>query len=309
MRRQPPILNTRLLTPTPGVVSLLCPAKVNLVLRVGPPLKAGPRKGYHPVVSWMVAVDWGDTLRLERLEGGASEWDLGFAVDAAVRQQVDWPLKRDLAFRAHAAMEERIGRRLAVRATLRKRVPTGAGLGGGSSDAAGMLVGLRRLFSLEIGDAELMGLGAGLGSDVAFLVRAMAGGGASAVVTGTGERVEAVELAEPLAIVLVFPPARCETAAVYRMYDAIGLGGGDWDGDAVAREVRRVAGEPLRSHDAALLRNDLGSAAMAVSPPLAEAMRGLSPPFAVTGSGSAVFRIGSVVPVGMTLPSIRCGTL
>src|SRR5690606_1208618 len=130
--------------------------------------------GYHPLASWMVAVAFGDDMTLERLdqpqdasdEGGMDPkagsdaisspiFDIAYAADAPCPCPVDWPLAKDLAYRALKLVEEHLGRSLSMRCTLRKRIPTGAGLGGGSTNAAGMLVGLNRLFDLQIAPETL----------------------------------------------------------------------------------------------------------------------------------------------------------
>src|SRR5690349_3701340 len=120
--------------PTSAPVKLPCPAKVNLALSVGAPIET-PRGSLHPIASWMVAVDFGDDLALERTDEkgakagaakSASNFDLSFAEDAPHRGAVDWPLEKDLCFRAHQLMEREAGRALPMRLTLKKRIPAGA---------------------------------------------------------------------------------------------------------------------------------------------------------------------------------------
>ena len=120
--------------PTPGQVTLACPAKLNLTLAVGPPRS----DGMHPIASWMVVVRFADTLTLKEIEGD-STFDIHFADDAPRHQEVDWPLEEDLAFRAHALLQREADRDLPVAVTIKKRIPAGAGLGGGSSDAAAVM--------------------------------------------------------------------------------------------------------------------------------------------------------------------------
>ncbi|MEX0653170.1 MAG: 4-(cytidine 5'-diphospho)-2-C-methyl-D-erythritol kinase [Phycisphaeraceae bacterium] len=269
--------------PARDTLTLACPAKVNLALSVGP-----PRDDHlHPIASWMVATTFGDRLTLRRAAGGAtSRWRLAFADDAPTPQPIDWPLERDLAYRAHRLLAGHVGRPLTVEVELAKRVPAGAGLGGGSSDAAGVLVGLNRLFDLKLPVSELMVLARQLGADVVFLVAALEGS-PSAIVTGTGETIEPAAPAGPVDLVLVLPPFGCPTGAVYEAFDR------DHAGDARLRvaAVRSLAGQHPLPADGPF--NDLAEPAQQVQPRLAEAVarldEALGMPVHVTGSGAAMF--------------------
>jgi 4-diphosphocytidyl-2-C-methyl-D-erythritol kinase len=281
--------------PATDTIELTCPAKVNLALSVGSPLPSG----MHPIASWMVALVFGDTLHLART-ADATTFDIYFASDAPSPSPIDWPLAKDLAFRAHAAMEQAIGKALRVRATLSKRIPTGAGLGGGSSDAAAMLVGLNRLFDLQLSQPQLCELAMTLGSDVAFLVAALHGHG-SAVVTGLGETVEATPLADVVPIVLAFPGFGCPTGAVYGAFDKGLAGKTDKPADAAA--VRAMT-QRLPVPQAAPF-NDLAAPACTVQPLLADAKAkleaALNIPVHITGSGATLFVIAPSAITGKVL--------
>jgi len=161
------------------------PAKLTLSLRV-----TGVRDdGYHLLDAEMVSIDLFDTVTFS--EGDALEI-IGFDVAADDSNLVH----RSLTL---------IGRTAKVR--VEKRIPPGAGLGGGSADAAAVL----RWASVDDVD-----LAARLGADVPFCLR-----GGRARVTGIGERVEALPF-EPRAFTLVLPPFACATAAVYRAWDELG---------------------------------------------------------------------------------------
>lgn len=261
---------------------LTCPAKVNLSLAVG---SSDPSIGLHPICSWMVAVDFGDTLTLWRGTGGQSTFDIRVADDAPTEQVIDWPLEKDLAFRAHGLVESHIGRALPVAVRLEKRIPSGAGLGGGSSDAAGMLVGLNRLFDLGLTDQTLFDLGLRRGSDVGFLVKAMLGIH-SALVEGHGERISAAPLRQAIHFVLVLPAIQCATAEVYQRFDALNPSA-TLDASRVRSLMRQV---PLQVGE---LFNDLAEAASKVQPGLSvlrervKEVTGL--PVHVSGSGAAMF--------------------
>ncbi len=292
--------------PLPSTLVLACPAKVNLVLSVGSPI---PPQGYHPLASWMVTVAFSDTLELTPAK--ATTYDIVFAADAPVPGVVDWPLASDLAVRAHRRVESHVGRPLPLTAVLRKRIPTGAGLGGGSSDAAAMLLGVSRLYGLNLPTATLEALGMTLGSDVGFLVRTLApaagrapgekgvtgtGGG---LVLGLGEVIESLPARPAIHMVLVFPGVGCPTAAVYQALDRLRPASCQPD----EMRVRQLAAGSVES--ATPLFNDLASPAAVVQPALGtlqQAMQAaLHQPVHVTGSGSTLFLIASEAEVAQAL--------
>jgi 4-diphosphocytidyl-2-C-methyl-D-erythritol kinase len=305
----------------PAPLRLSCPAKVNLALSVARP---HAHTGLHPIASWMVALTFADTLSLARADGDASRFDIAFDEDSpadAPRRTVDWPLEQDLAFRAHALLESHTGRRLPIDAVLRKRIPTGAGLGGGSSNAAAMLVGVNRLFGLALDEPMLIQLAGRIGSDVAFFVGAQLGR-PSAIVSGLGEIIEPAPLAEVVHLVLAFPPFGCPTGPVYKAFDA------QFD------DITRIGAEPDIERVRALGRssplppdgpfNDLAEPACIVEPRLRDtlhAARAALPDLRlhVTGSGSTLFLIAPSaitaqvlarkVTALTTLPAIATRTL
>ena len=262
----------------PAPVQLRCPAKVNLALSVG----ATDVTGMHSVASWQVAVQWADDLWIGPSEDRKSHFDLAF--DAQVPGPVDWPLERDLSYRAAMLMQEHIGAPRPIRLRLRKRIPAGAGLGGGSSNAAGVLVGLNRLWALGLDTDALVQLGRPLGSDVGFCVQAICGRPA-AVVSGLGYCLELLP-APALHLVLILPPYACSTAAVYRQFDRLGP---KRAGGPNLAAVRALAG----AMNTQALFNDLAEAACCVQLPLGPQRRQLAHVLGravhVTGSGSALF--------------------
>ncbi len=270
--------------PTARVHRRLCPAKLNLALSVGPPTGG---RGYHPIASWMVALDWGDILRIEATEESASGLTLAFAADAPQPQPIDWPLDRDLAWRALGLLEAHVGRPLPVRATLDKQIPAGAGLGGGSSDAAAMLLGVNHLYALGLRPFDLAELSRPLGSDIAFLVHASAGE-PSAVVTGFGERLEPAPLKRPIHATLFLPDARCATAAVYAAFDRAG---------GAPVDEPRVRALAASANTADGLFNDLFRPAMTVAPDLRAVHARLEAACGrrvhLTGSGAAMFALAA----------------
>lgn len=266
----------------PRTVRTLCPAKINLALSVGAPRP----DGMHPIASWMRPITLADTLTLRRIEG-PSRFDITFAGNAPVQQRVDWPVLSDLTYRAHLLMERHVGHALPVEATLEKRIPAGAGLGGGSADAAGMLLALSALFQLKLDTLALMDLASQLGSDVMFQLQARHGL-CGAIVTGVGEEIELLLRGQPQTLLLVLPPFGCSTPAVYRAFDQ-SLSHSETSSPDIDR-VRQLTRIPLDTGTP--LFNDLAEPACVVQPELRnvlERLRGFRLAPHVTGSGSAVF--------------------
>jgi 4-diphosphocytidyl-2-C-methyl-D-erythritol kinase len=284
------------------IVRRFCPAKVNLALSVG----SVESDGFHPIVSWMVPISLGDDLTVQRLaDADGSRFDIAWADDAPRSSPIDWPLEKDLAFRAHALFEEQLDRQAPVSVQLRKRTPTGAGLGGGSSDAAGMLLALNALFSASFDRQQLIDMSAQLGSDIAFFID-----GCGAIARGRGEQIEPAPLATPLQMLLILPDFGCPTGAVYRAFDELRP-------SAVVQERRVVTLAAMPSLDSDDLFNDLAEPACVVQPKLRElrerCANTLQSPVHVTGSGAAMFVLADDVHDGQAkrealreIESIRC---
>lgn len=254
------------------------PAKLNLALSVGPP---GVDR-MHPICSWMVTLDLVDDLTVTRLaEDRFSRYAILWHPDARRTVDIDWPIQRDLAVRAHIALERLVGRKLPVQLKLEKRIPVGSGLGGGSSDAAAMLHAVNLLYALGLSTEQLLGVAGELGSDVAFFVR-----GGSAIVEGLGDRLEHLTANDPHHFVLVLPSFGCDTAQVYRAFDELSTDEASLRAGAVRAAVESGAwrGAPF---------NDLTPAAIRVQPALADLIERISTRAEraahLTGSGSTVF--------------------
>jgi 4-diphosphocytidyl-2-C-methyl-D-erythritol kinase len=177
-------------------ITLSAAAKVNLALEV-----LGKRDdGYHEIATVMVPVDLSDRLTLEDAE------TLTLSSDAA-----DVPADgTNLALRAAAALRDAAGLDRGVRISLEKRIPVAAGLGGGSADAAAVLVGLNRLWALRWRVERLVDVAVGIGMDVPFFLT-----GGAALGTARGERLSTVA-SSAIGLVLVNPGARVSTAEAYR---------------------------------------------------------------------------------------------
>jgi 4-diphosphocytidyl-2-C-methyl-D-erythritol kinase len=172
------------------------PAKLNLFLHV-----IGRRAdGYHLLQSLFRLVDRGDVLRFGRRADGRI---------LRTRPVEGVPEDNDLCLRAARLLQEASNCRLGVEITLEKRLPLGGGLGGGSSDAATVLLALNRLWELDWPRERLLALGLRLGADVPFFVY-----GQSAFVEGVGERFQAFAL-PPAWYLVIEPPARVPTAEIF----------------------------------------------------------------------------------------------
>jgi len=176
-------------------VVLSAGAKVNLALEV-----LGKRPdGYHEIATVMQAVDLSDRLVLEDADGlELVSRAPGVPTDAT-----------NLAWRAAVALRDAAGLERGVRITLDKRIPVAAGLGGGSTDAAAVLVGLNRLWRLRWPVARLGEVAIRLGMDVPFFLR-----GGAALATGRGETLDPLP-GGGLALVLVNPGIAASTAGMY----------------------------------------------------------------------------------------------
>jgi len=259
-------------------------AKINLALGVGPP--DPDRDSLHPIATWMHAVDLADTVDVEPARETTVRID--WALDAPRKDPIDWPVENDLGARAHALLERHVSRALPVRLAVTKRIPAGAGLGGGSSDAAATLLALNDALDLGLDLALLRALGAELGSAVPFFIDDHAPA-PPALVTGFGESIERVDTRDD-PLLLVLPPCACPTGRVYKAYDDLGPRPLDQD-----RVRALVAADPLDARD---LFNDLAQPAETVRPEIRRirdaAARAADAPMHVTGSGSAIFALGAL---------------
>ena len=257
--------------PLPRHVEEKACAKVNLTLSVG---EKRP-DGYHEVETVMTGVGLCDTVTLYRNTG---PWD---------RLECDPPVTEragdNLCMKALRVFFEEFGpKKDFVTIQLEKRIPTQAGLGGGSSDAAAVLRGLRTLYAPNMTDTRLEKMAEKLGSDVPFFIR-----GGTALATGRGEKLAALPDMPPCWLVIVKPEESHSTAA---MYAAIDNAPRRVSGDS--RAVREWLEKGDLSAIAAGLNNDFqqvlpeGSAV----PAIVEALRQQGALNAqMSGSGSAVF--------------------
>lgn len=172
-------------------------AKINLALSV-----LGRRiDGYHDIQTVFQTIDLGDELEFFP----ASKFDL------TCENFADVPKEDNLVWKAAMLLSSECGEKRGAHVTLRKKIPSGAGLGGGSSNAAAALLGLRRFWNLEVSDAQLFSIASKLGSDVPFFLS-----GGTALGTGRGEQISALPDPPAENLVVIFPGIHVSTAEAYR---------------------------------------------------------------------------------------------
>ena len=249
-------------------------AKVNYALEV---LGIRP-DGYHEISTVLQSISLADEVEIERAERG-------FELVVEPEGAGIGPLEENTVYKAWVRLREASGEELPVRLKLRKEIPAGAGLGGGSADAAATLVGLSELFGLGFGDAELREVGLRVGVDVAFCV-----GGGTALGEGIGEVLSLLPAPPPHYLVIAKPAVGAETARIYRAYD-------ERSGDSLA-SVDPVV-DALRAGDAGALARGVGNDLALVTESFVPGVRELREELlgagalgvAMSGSGTAVYGI------------------
>jgi 4-diphosphocytidyl-2-C-methyl-D-erythritol kinase len=265
------------------------PAKLNLCLNV-----CGRRDdGFHELETLMVPVRMWDGLTISPMPPDSFTPENGIELDVrlsfhgcAAADRALVPRSRDnLVVRALEALRRRSGCLAGARVELVKRIPVGAGLGGGSSDAAAALRLANVGWQLGWSRQQLSEVAAEIGSDVPFFLA-----GRAAVCRGRGEEVEPIHGARPLHFVLVKPPVGLSTADVYRAYDGESRqdGGPSCIGEAISG---------LRSGRlmqlASAMRNALETAAARLTPWVEQVRSAFADldflAHQLSGSGSAYF--------------------
>ena len=243
--------------PTENALSVWpAPAKLNLFLHI-----TGRRPdGYHELQTLFQILDWGDELSFAVNDNGQI---------SRVGNNAGIPESEDICVRAARLLQTRCGVQKGVQISLHKRIPIGAGLGGGSSDAATVLSALNQLWCCDLSRQQLAGLGLELGADVPVFVY-----GYSAWAEGRGEKLQAVELGQRF-YVLVFPDVRISTADIFRH-------------PSLKRDSRPVEMAPIRYRPG---RNDCEAVVLRLYPELKQLVEDLSTwgePH-MSGTGSTFF--------------------
>ncbi|MDR2129473.1 MAG: 4-(cytidine 5'-diphospho)-2-C-methyl-D-erythritol kinase [Burkholderiaceae bacterium] len=241
------------------LVDVPAPAKLNLFLHV-----CGRRRdGYHLLQSAFMLIDWCDILHFElRRDGRIDREDLGATLPPD-----------DLVVRAAKALQQAARCPLGVHIGIEKRIPSQAGMGGGSSDAASTLLALNRLWDLRLDAVQLQRIGLSLGADVPFFLF-----GRNAWAEGVGEQLTPLAVA-PARFLVLKPPQGLDTAAIFQHPD-------------LHRATKPATISGFAANPWRFGQNDLQPVARSLCPAIAQALEGLQAlglEGRMTGSGSAVF--------------------
>ena len=240
-------------------LTLKSPAKVNLHLRI-----VGRRpNGYHNLVSVFHRLSLSDTLTLSKRENNFS-----FSSNANLP-----PREGNLLFKAYVELKKDFPRIGGVHARLVKRIPIGAGLGGGSSNAAFFLLGMKRLYNLKVSEVKLLQIGLRVGADVPFFLKNKP----QMFVQGIGEKLKNLPCRKKKWFLLIADPKPLSTPAVYQRYREQG---------------RAFSKAPFHLGE---LGNDLQVAAISMRPSIAKTLKFLISAGAqsalMSGSGPTVFAV------------------
>lgn len=264
-------------------------AKINWTLDI-----LGTREdGYHLMDMLMQRVDMHDAIWIEEADtliledanqvqtGKASQCSDDFSSAAVTYDE------SNLVYRAAKKLRDYCHVEIGARMRLLKNIPSGAGMGGGSADAAAALRGLVQLWQLEISGEELLKLGLSLGADIPFMLT-----GGLARVGGIGEELTPLSPAPKVHLVMLQPCGGLSTKEVFGAFDAL-------DPDALARPQTAAAQEALLKCDLAALGSAMNNVLEGVSvqarPAIGQAAKALEKLGAVrgmmTGSGSVVYGV------------------
>lgn len=253
-----------------GTLNLLSPAKINLALEI-----LGLRQdGYHELRSIMQPIDFFDEVRIETGDGE------GIGLESS---GIEVPKdKTNLAWRAAETYLSESGLNLRVGIKIKKRIPIGAGLGGGSGNAASVLVGLNKLTG-ALTENTLLDIASDIGSDVPFFIRSQ-----TALVEGKGERIKTLRDFPLFYYLVLCPTLQVSTQEVYKKWDEL-------NGENRNESLIEQAVELFRDGSAPLLRNDLEDPAITLYPEINSYKKILasmgSDSVLMSGSGSAVYAL------------------
>jgi 4-diphosphocytidyl-2-C-methyl-D-erythritol kinase len=244
-------------------------AKINLGLSV-----LGRRTdGYHEIRTIFQTISLCDELEIRPSN----------QLELSCENLPDTPNEENLIWKAAAALAAKTAEKRGASITIRKKIPMGAGLGGGSSNAAATLLGLCRFWNISPPESDLSAIAAGLGSDVHFFLS-----GGTAMGSGRGEIVELLPDIPAEHLVVIFPGVHVSTAEAYRSLN-LGL-----TSPARAHKIYSLYSQVQKGKAfLAEIFNDFEASVLAACPPIMEAKRFLEERGAITtllsGSGSSVF--------------------
>lgn len=247
-------------------LSVKAPAKLNLFLHV----TGRQANGYHELQSLFTLIDLMDTLHFTVRDDGLIR---------RTNEIVDLPAEEDLVVRAARLLQQSTDTSLGVDISVEKVIPTGGGLGGGSSDAATTLMSLNSLWGIGLCQQELIELGVQLGADVPFFIF-----GQTAIATGIGEQLQAFPL-QPVYYLILRPNLAIPTPLIFKDE---GLVRNSPVLDDIVLQEGRVQWEQAKF----FARNDLEPVALRLFPALANLINDLEEAgftFRMTGSGSCFF--------------------
>lgn len=274
-------------------LTLKSPAKINLGLRI---LAKRP-DGYHDIESVFKAVDFGDELALKLRQDDRvviSADEPGLPTDES-----------NLCFRAIQALGGETGTSIGVNISILKRIPIGGGLGGGSSNAAAVLVGMNKMLGLGYSADRLASIGAKIGSDVPFFVGLQLGMGDSAFVSGRGEILDFRPLPVSGRVALVLTGFEVSTPWAYANYKNAKM--------SLTKSQKKAKFLAFKNQEVLrdlYLENDFEDLVFEVHPELAKTVEQLESAGAdfalMSGSGSTVFGLFTGADVSESLLSKAC---
>jgi 4-diphosphocytidyl-2-C-methyl-D-erythritol kinase len=244
-------------------------AKINLGLSV-----LGRRTdGYHEIQTVFQTISLSDELEFQPSD----------RLELSCENLPDTRKEENLIWKAAVSLAAKTSEKRGASIALRKKIPLGAGLGGGSSNAAATLLGLRRLWNVDLPDSDLRAIAATLGSDVPFFLS-----GGTAIGTGRGEEIELLPDFPAGHLVVIFPGIHVSTAEAYRSLN-LGL-----TSPARAHTIQNLCGQARKGKSFLTeIFNDFEASVLPAYPPIMEAKRFLEERGAIiallSGSGSSVF--------------------
>ncbi len=250
----------------------MAPAKINLSLWV-----VGRRcDGYHEIITIFHKVPICDEIWVE-------EWDKSMVLCEGIKTT-----STNTVYKALRLLSEYVGQNICLKVKIKKRIPVGSGLGGGSSDAAAVLKASNLIFKLGLSEEDLIKVGAKVGADVPFFIIKEK----SAIGTGMGDILEPVDINLKTSCFLVFPSFPVSTKMAYRLIDEKGV----FTSRSVAERRVEETVKDLRKGEIPALENDFEKVVMERFPEILEIKRklvhaGWKP--LMSGSGSTVFGLGN----------------
>jgi len=264
---------------------LSAPAKVNFGLRV-----VGVREdGYHELESLFLPLDFADTITLEQLpQASGAGHQVEFQLEGGGEEVPTGPA--NLAVQAARLFLDSGNLDASLRIRLQKRLPSGAGLGGGSSDAAAVLRALESCFPGVHSSQALSEMAITLGADVPFFLTLQ-----PAWVSGIGEKIQELAGIPAFALLLANPGISLVTKRVFKCFDEGDSALTPWESGSTMRSVFEFREHPQGEDLQRLLQNDLEPAAQELCPELAKLRSALSAAgamaVAMSGSGATLYGV------------------